>query len=544
MRAGSRRASRFGRGEGDGGKGADDGLGVEEVAFQFGEVHGDDLLGGELQLFDNGFFAAAGHLAAVAEDGEDQSMDELAQGDAGVGVVMEGGGGLGVEKLDLDVELEFARPGLEDGHVIVLLDKDNGVGLEAEGGFDAQLLDDVEGRLGSDGGGDSGMLGVALDDEEGGERTGGGNGGGMGGDKNAFAFGFVAQELEEAHLGFGMEVGFRLLDADPGARLGQDDLGNDGDDGAGAETHLVHGIDKVFVGVVNQAEGGGVLDGGGVEAAEVGDEFGDFGFDFAELFGFVVIEPMQDVGEVGDIGGEDVLAENGGGGGHFAQGIGPFQVGELLPDGLGQFQGDGESRGGVGAAEAQAERFEGLGIGLERGGLGGQLAAAAFAEGLQLAANRLEAARRAADGKNNEGTVAHDVGGGEFLGEALLGQRHLENKGGEKAGIDDVGRGQLGIAGEEAVDEFDAFSGSGNELEEEFHGFVGAFAMDDIGEAVAAGGDGAGDAGGGFGEEFEGVQAIGFAGVVAAHEEREVVQVVKLDALDAFEIADEHALET
>ena len=192
------------------------------------------------------------------------------------------------------------------------------------------MLDDLARLLGSDRQGDGRILRVALDNEKGGERTGGGNGGGMGGDKDAFGAGFLAQELEEAHLGLGMEVGFRLLDADPGPRLGQDDLGHDGDDGAGAKAHLVHRIDQVFVRVVHESEGGLVVEGGRVELAQVGHELGNFGLDLAELFGFVVVEPMQHVGQVGDVGRERVLAQDGGGGGHFAQRIGPFQVGELL----------------------------------------------------------------------------------------------------------------------------------------------------------------------------------------------------------------------
>ena len=56
-----------------------------------------------------------------------------------------------------------------------------------------------------------------------------------------------AQEMEKSQLRFGMQVGFRLLDADPRPRLGQDHLGHDGHQRARAKTHLIHRINQVFV---------------------------------------------------------------------------------------------------------------------------------------------------------------------------------------------------------------------------------------------------------------------------------------------------------
>jgi hypothetical protein len=102
----------------------------------------------------------------------------------------------------------------------------------------------------------------------------------------------------------------------------------------------------------------------------------------------------------------------------------------------------------------------------------------------------------------------------------------------------------LRIAGVEAVDEINPFPGGRDKLEDELDGFIHLFAMDDLAQATAAGSDGLVKADGGFGEELEGIEAIGFAGVIAAHQEREVVEMIQLHALDAFVVAGDHPLET
>ena len=63
--------------------------------------------GRQLQLFHNAFLRAAGHLAAVAENGEDQRMHETARRDARVGKIMQRAGAFGVQELHLDVKVNF-----------------------------------------------------------------------------------------------------------------------------------------------------------------------------------------------------------------------------------------------------------------------------------------------------------------------------------------------------------------------------------------------------------------------------------------------------
>ena len=58
---------------------------------------------------------------------------------------------------------------------------------------------------------------------------------------------FVAQEMEQPHLRYGMEVGFGFLDAHPRPGSGQHHLGHDGHERPRAETHLVHRINQVFI---------------------------------------------------------------------------------------------------------------------------------------------------------------------------------------------------------------------------------------------------------------------------------------------------------
>jgi hypothetical protein len=68
--------------------------------------------------------------------------------------------------------------------------------------------------------------------------------------------------------------------------------------------------------------------------------------------------------------------------------------------------------------------------------------------------------------------------------------------------------------------------------------------MDEVSQAAASGTDGIIEMDGRFRQELEGIQAIGFAGVVASHQERQVVQLAQFNALDALEIADDDTFET
>ena len=101
-------------------------------------------------MFHNWLAGAAGHFAAIAEDGKHQRMDEVAQGDARVGEIMQRLSALGIQELDLDVEVELLCPRLKNRHMIGLFDKYDGVRLEAERRLDAQLLDHLGRVLGRD----------------------------------------------------------------------------------------------------------------------------------------------------------------------------------------------------------------------------------------------------------------------------------------------------------------------------------------------------------------------------------------------------------
>jgi len=68
--------------------------------------------------------------------------------------------------------------------------------------------------------------------------------------------------------------------------------------------------------------------------------------------------------------------------------------------------------------------------------------------------------------------------------------------------------------------------------------------MDQVSQSAASGTDGVIEMDGSLREELEGIQAVGFSGVVASHQEREVVQVVQVNALNALVIADGDTLET
>ena len=64
----------------------------------------DHLVVGQFEMLGDGL-AIAG--AAVSKDGEDKGADEAAQGDAGVGMVMQGVAGAAGEELHADAEAEF-----------------------------------------------------------------------------------------------------------------------------------------------------------------------------------------------------------------------------------------------------------------------------------------------------------------------------------------------------------------------------------------------------------------------------------------------------
>ena len=64
----------------------------------------------------------------------------------------------------------------------------------------------------------------------------------------------------------------------------------------------------IFVGVVDESERGLVLDRRRVKLAQVGHQFGNFGLNFPELLGLVVVEPVQDIGQIGNIRAQRMLA--------------------------------------------------------------------------------------------------------------------------------------------------------------------------------------------------------------------------------------------
>ena len=91
----------------------------------------------QIEAPDDFLARAAGLFAAVAEDGEDQSIDKGAGGNARVGKIMQRGGAFRIEELQFDVEIEFFRPGVKNRNMLGLLHKNDGVSLETERRFHA-----------------------------------------------------------------------------------------------------------------------------------------------------------------------------------------------------------------------------------------------------------------------------------------------------------------------------------------------------------------------------------------------------------------------
>ena len=79
---GSQPGFQFVKRKGDRGEGTQDGPGVQQMAFQFGKIRGDDLFGRQLQLLDQRLSRLRGQTAAIAEHRKDEGMDEIAQGDS------------------------------------------------------------------------------------------------------------------------------------------------------------------------------------------------------------------------------------------------------------------------------------------------------------------------------------------------------------------------------------------------------------------------------------------------------------------------------
>ena len=184
-------------------------------------------------------------------------------------------------------------------------------------------------------------------------------------------------------------------------------------------------------------------------------------------------------------------------------------------------------------------RFRGN-IGHDR--LGRNFVLAIPAQRIELSVHDLGFFRSALDGKNQTGPVAAQIGSGELLGKRVAADHHLEREDGEKI-AGQSGGGGGGVFGEELLDQFGSFVRGQNEVKLKFHFGVRFFPVHHLDQVMAARGQGVFETDGGVGQELEGVEKIGFAGVVASGQPDHVVQTVQFDAFDASIIANDKTLQ-
>jgi hypothetical protein len=81
-------------------------------------------------------------------------------------------------------------------------------------------------------------------------------------------------------------------------------------------------------------------------------------------------------------------------------------------------------------------------------------------------------------------------------------------------------------------------------MENKLHCFLGPFSMQKVSQSASSNFNGFIEIDGCFGEELEGVEAIGLPGIVAPHQQRQIVQPIQFSEFDALEISYDGAPET